>query len=120
MLVAGGEILLGRAPPAFGQEVVEQVGVLAGDPEQAAGAFGAAKDVIHAQEVDRLEVGGHRLGGVGFEAAGHVFEVKLAIGGADGLLVFGRALEQFVVHQGVGELAVVGRATASAGDRAAG
>ena len=43
---------------------------------------------------------------MGFEAPRHVREVSLAVGSAHRLLVFGRAFQQFVIHQGVGELAV--------------
>ncbi len=52
-------------------------------------------------------MGGQGTSGVGLKAAGHVLEVKPAVGGADGLFVFARPFEQFVIHQRIGNLPVV-------------
>ena len=106
-LVAGGQLLLRRAAPAFRQEIIEQVRVLARHPEQPARAFGPAKNVIHPQHIRGAQMRRQRLGRVRVEPAGHVLEIKLPVDASHGLFVLGGAFEQFVVHQRISKLVVV-------------
>ena len=112
----------GLGSPAFGEEVVEEFGVGADDPESAAGGFGSAVDVIDAEDVDGFEMSGELGQGRRFEAVAHHVEVGGSSGGTDGVFVVGGSGEEFVIDERVGDAAVAAAdaVVAGADDKVAG
>ena len=102
-LSAVGHALAGGAPPAFGQEIVEEQGVVADHPELAAGAGGVAIDIIHAKNTHGVQVFGEVGGLEGHgEAITLPFQVGLPSRAFDVFFVLRGAGEEFKVHEGVG------------------
>ena len=98
-----GQALAGRAPPALGQEIVEQMRIAAHDPQLAPRAVAVAVDVIHAEDVRRMQMRRKPAGAFGVPKPVPLpFEIGLPPFLAGLPLVFRNAGQQLEIHQGIG------------------